>query len=142
MRMEQEPYMSPLLRPALRLRSLLIDYDFEFSEVLNALAATLWGFWLMLPMDSFGSTRSFAAMRDLADESIWGAGICAVGLVELIGLITERWQWRRRSALLLCGLWAFVAVMLARANFAGTGTVIYPLLSLSALWAFLRMRFR
>lgn len=139
--MHQRQDQTSDIHPLQRLRALLVDYDFEFSELLNGLAATLWGFWLLLPWDSFGRTSSFAAMRELAPEWLWGATICGLGIIQIAGLIAGWWRWRRRSALILCGVWAFIAVMLAQANISGTGTVIYPLFSLSAMWAYLRMRF-
>lgn len=130
------------IHPIQRLRALLVDYDFEFSELLNGLAATLWGLWLLLPWNTFGRTATFAAMRDTGvPEWLWGTVIFTLGIIQIAGLVAGWWRWRRRSALILCGVWAFIAVMFAQANISSTGTVIYPLFSLSAMWAYLRMRF-
>lgn len=124
-----------------RLVELLVYKDFEFAELFTGLAGLLWGLWLLNPAwNSFASTTSFRAMAQLANENVWGGGMALIGLIQLWSLIRDQFFWRRRASALLCMLWAFIAVMLVRANPAGTGTVIYPLLSLSAAWAHWRMR--
>ena len=139
--MQQLPTQSLSGHTLQRLRGLLLDYDFEFSELFGGAVAFLWGFWLLLPWSTFAASPSFAAMSELAPEWAWGLFICSLGTTQLVGLIANRWQWRRRSTLSMCLVWVFVSVMFMIANFPSTSSVVYPLIFLSQLWAYLRMRF-
>ena len=139
--MQQIPMQSVSIHPIQRLRGLLLDYDFEFSELFGGVVAFSWGFWLLLPWPTFAKSPTFAAMQELAPEWVWGLFICSLGATQLASLIASWWQWRRRSALGMCLVWVFISVMFWRANFSSTASVVYPFIALSQLWAYLRMRF-
>jgi len=139
--MHQAPIQSVSLRPLHRLRAILIDRDFEFSELFNGAMTAVCGAWFLLPFTTFGSTPTFAAMRDLAPEAVWGIAMVALGIVQLVGLIADWWRWRRWSAMASCGVWIFLSVLVVRSNPASPDAGMYFLLALSAAWAYLRMRF-
>lgn len=138
--MRIEPTQETLLE---RLQVLLWEKDFEFAELLGGLAGLLWGAWLLNPSwDAFEITPGFAAMAAIAPEPVWGSALLLIGALQLWALIRDRWPWRRRSAFLLFCAWMFITVMIGRANYRAAAVVVYPLLALSAAWAYIRMRFQ
>lgn len=138
--MMQEQSSSPLQQTATRLRALLLDYDFEFAELLTGLAALGWGAWLLAPWwDTFGSSPSFAVFAFLGPEWAWGLLVLCLGALQLYALVRDIPNWRKTLCLLAVINWAFIATVFAVANLAATGTVIYPLLAFSAGWARLRL---
>jgi hypothetical protein len=139
--MYQIPQQSFSQRVALRLHELMWDKHFEPAEALAGLAAALWGLILMLPGDTFATSRSFDAMATSGiAEWIWGAVAVAVGVAQVAGLIFDHWQTRRAAAMALTGLWMFIAAMTGIANVIGPVWAVYLLLSCSAGWAYCRMR--
>lgn len=139
--MHQMPTQSAVLSPLQRLRAILFNRDFEFSELLNGVMATALGAWLLLPFQTFTSTPTFGAMRDLAPEWLWGCGIVIIGLAQLVGLIADWWRWRRQVALASIFVWASLSTLVVFSNPASPDAAMYLVLSLSVGWAYLRLRF-
>jgi hypothetical protein len=141
MQQSQAPHLQQ--RMGAQLRFILIDSDFEFTELLGVLGALGWGGWLLNPVwNSFSTTPSFAAMAALAPEWAWGAAVMLIGLAEGYGLLADVPILRKVTALLLTFVWASVGAMIAYANIAATGVVVYPLLAVSSGWAYLRLMAR
>jgi hypothetical protein len=122
-----------------RLVWVLFRSDFDFSELLCGLAGALWGAFLLLPQDTFASTPTFNSMELLAPEWAWGLAIMSGGLWQLASMSMEHHRSRRISALGGALTWAFISVLFALANIASTAVIIYPLLCLSATWAYWRL---
>jgi hypothetical protein len=139
--LQQEQSAGRLMRPVLRLQALLVDYDFEFAELLTGVIAGLWGIWLMMPQwHTFASTPTFKALIDVGlPEWFWGGFIGTIGLIQLVGLLWNYYRIRRAATFAACLVWIFLSAMFISANIASTGTIIYPALSFTAAWAYWRM---
>ena len=136
MRQIQSVSMSPLQR----LRELLMEKDFEFTELFNGAIAFSWGLWLVAPWSTFDSSPTFIEMQKLAPEWIWGIIVFLFGTIQLISLILNWWQCRRKSTLIMSLTWVYISYLFITANSSSTTTIIYPFLASSQVWAYLRMR--
>ena len=139
MDMRQVPEQRMALKLTERLDEILWRKDFEFCEVVSGLAALGWGIWLAFPWDTFSSTASFRVMDALMPEPLWAAVMLWIGITQLGALYLDHRKPRRWSALGAVAAWAFIAVMLGSANWRGTGVIVYPVLTLCAAWAYLRL---
>jgi hypothetical protein len=124
-----------------RLRHILLSSDFIFTELLNGTALFFWGLWLAIPYWAiFSTTPTFAALRRLPlPEDIQGIIIMIVGLCVILGLLLDVHQIRKASTFTAMVVWAFLSAMFINANWQSTATVIYPLMTLSAIWAYWRI---
>ena len=124
-----------------RLYDLMWRRDFEFAEAFTGVIAFAWGLVLMLPYATFDTAVSYHAMAQSGlPEWAWGAAIALPGLSQVIGLLLDWWNVRRRSALALVFVWAFIATMVGIANPISTTVPLYIGLALAAGWAYWRMR--
>lgn len=110
---------------------LLFETKTSRSEFGLGLLAFNWGFWLLLPADTFGSSHTFSAMAQMAPEWVWGTGFLLVGVLQMhFGTQYIRgggayWNTRYRISVAATAVWTFTMMMFARANFWTTATVIY-----------------
>lgn len=132
----QSDSMSPLQR----LHELLMEKDFEFTELFNGAIAFSWGLWLIAPWSTFESSPAFIEMQKLAPEWIWGIIVSLFGGIQLTSLILNWWQCRRKSTLIMFISWVYISYLFITSNILSTTTIIYPFLAFSQVWAYLRMR--
>jgi hypothetical protein len=136
--METEPGL--VQRVVQRLTRLLRDADFEFTEFKNALLAILYGAWLLNPAThTFASSHSYGAMARLAPEEMWGALICALGLLQMLGFVGERRRMRTVTSGVGVFAWASITTALWLANPASANVVVYGLFTLSSAWSLWRL---
>lgn len=142
MYMIQEPRQQQQLhvRFVLWLKTLFFDKDFEFTEIQNVTIKLLWGMWLLSPWwNTFANSVSFRAMSELANENVWGAGVVLIAVLHLAGLVFNIHFMRKYAIFAGFLFWLFVSIMLVRTNPSGTGTIIYPILTISTMWVYLRV---
>ena len=140
MEQRQEPQFAWYMRFILWFVALLRDTDFDFTEIQNITAKFLWGFWLLNPIwHTFANARGYAVMAQIAPEEYWGSAIMIIALLHMYALRTG--NHRLRSISTLCGFmfWLLVSIMLVSANPSGTGAVVYPILTVSSLWVYVRV---
>ena len=102
----------------------------------------LWGVFLILPLDTFGTTHAWDAVREVGlEEWQMGALVALVGLWKMISVVSGRYSWRRVAAMSSALTWGCIGTILIRANAAGTGTVIYPMLVVATGLDFIWLRF-
>lgn len=77
-------------------------------EFILAIQAILFGAWLLLPYETFGVSSTYAVMRSIAPEWLWGAVIFGVGAIQFFGLFTKRIGIRRVLGFLDLFLWTAV----------------------------------
>lgn len=140
--MYQEQTQEPRLGQRLiaRLRFIICDTDFEFSEFLSCLTAVLVGAWLLNPAwDTFGASPSYSLMAYVAPEWAWGLALLAVGVVQAYAIAVGRSFWRKTALLAEAFVWAVSGIMFAMSNPSSTGTVIHFVLAAPAGWAYWRL---
>lgn len=142
MRFDQEPVheLSLGIQFAQRLREIVLDYDFEFAELLCGTASMLWGLWVWLPWwDVYKSAVTFHILAQLADEWIVGVVALVVGVGQLLALLADARFWRKQLSFLSFLGWSFIAVLFLLASYRSPDGLIYGCLALSAAWGFLRI---
>src|SRR4051794_8161211 len=104
-------------------KELMYTFAPEPIEVLLGTMATLWGFWLVLPFDTFASSPAFGVMAQLAPEMLWGGVILTIGLMQLFMVVVRRiiperpcYSERRLLVSLSATVWIFIAVMFIQVN--------------------------
>lgn len=99
----------------------------QVKPIEAAIVASLlwWSFILAVPINTFDSAKAYSAMSNVAGEEVWSVVFFILAIVNLYGMISERFQVRMLGLILSCGLWAFVATMFAISDIATTGTGIY-----------------
>lgn len=114
---------------------------FEFSELGSGTAGVLVGAWLLVPSwATFASSHTYDAMALLAPEWTWGAGILALGVVQVAGVLAkEPRRLRLGAALGATALWAFVLAMFLMSNPASLSNVWAILFFVFNVRAFLRL---
>jgi hypothetical protein len=135
-----EPEQGIVQRALQRLKRLLQDADFEFTEFKNALLAILYGAWLLNPTwHTFASSHSYDAMAWLAPEEVWGTLICVLGLLQMLGFVGERRRMRQRASGVGVFVWASITTALWLANPASTAVPVYGLFTFSSAWSLWRL---
>lgn len=140
--MRQESRLLQIFRMIFqRLQMILLASDFVFTELITGVSLFLWGLWLAIPYwDTFKTTPTFLALQQLPiPEDIQGLIIMTVGLTVLVALLIEYNTLRIRATFAAMLIWLFLSAMFIGANVRSTATITYPILALSAAWAYLRL---
>jgi hypothetical protein len=144
MNMEQIPEPAMVSRLVDRLDVLLNRKDFEFCELISGALMFAWGLWLLMPWATFASSRSFDGMALLGTfgghlpvnpEITWGLMLAWIGGTEIGALLLDQRRVRFASAVGAGMAWTFMSVTFAISNWQGTGVIVYPGLTLVAMWA-------
>lgn len=135
-----EPEPSLAIQLAQRLRALVLEYDFEFAELLGAFAALCWGFWVLSPWwSAYTVDPAFSILARLIPEWVVGMVFVTIGTVQLIALVSDFRHARKHGAFVAAFLWLSLTSLLCMANYQAPAWVLYGCLALTEAWAFLRI---
>ena len=143
MNMEQRQHgiLGYLLSLIQQLRSIIISSDFVFTELYSGVTVLLWGLWVANPY--YNTYATSILFQDLANlpvpEDTQGIIVAIIGLLQLIGLFFGNIRIRKITSFSIVLVWLFLSIMFVRANPASTATVIYPMLTIAAIWAYWRI---
>lgn len=90
----------------------------ELEETFGALWAFCFGFWLLLPFDTFGNTRAFRVLDAISIEALWGLAAVAFALWRLDAITMKRQCARHCLTLFGVTLWSSLAVLFLIGNIA------------------------
>ena len=85
-----------------------VKADPSYIEAFSGLMAWAWGILLLLPFDTFSATPSYAAMKWLAPEWLWGTIFCCIGALHSLALCAGFNRLRPLVCMVAAFLWAFV----------------------------------
>lgn len=143
MNMEQEPtgIMGYFIKLIHQLRSIITNSDFVFTELYSGVTVLLWGLWVANPYyNTYNTSYLFQGLARLPLlEDVQGLLVALLGLAQLLVLFFGSMHVRKVASFSIVLLWLFISVMFVRANPASTATVIYPMLTLAAIWAYWRI---
>lgn len=108
-------------------------------DVWLALYALVYGLWLLLPIDTFGSAPVFAGLKQIAPEPVWGLIIAGSGAAKMAALRWGNTLARRAILFWLFILWMFLAASVALANAGSTAVPTYVLMAGGAGYCYVRM---
>lgn len=118
--------------------AILREHDTEPIELLGGATKAMMGVWLLLPMESFASSRSFSALVVLP-EWAWGSFLLLVGVCHLVALHDGNRAWRRRAAFVGFLVWCSFGIVFVWNNPPAIGWVMFMAAGLAQLWANLRL---
>lgn len=119
-------------------RRILAEHDTEPAELSGGLLKVGIGFWLLLPMDTFGSSPTFAALSILP-EPVWGVVLIALGTFHLSALRSGASAARRHAATIGYLVWFSFAVVFVATSPPAIGWVAFLVAGLAQLWCSLRL---
>ena len=102
---------------------------FRVIEVALVAALFWWGFILIIPIDTFGSSSVYNSMAEIAGEEVWAFVFIVVAAANLYSLIMKRFFINVVSSIISTGLWFYIATTFAINDVATTGTGIYYILA-------------
>lgn len=127
------------MTPSKRILSIFNLLNIEPLELFLAITTTLWGFFLLLPFNTFSTSGSFNILGSIAPEFGWGMFVFIGGLLHVISISRNDIYWRRDLNMILYLVWLFFAINFIQANPYGTGTIIYPMIFIGKAWVYLRI---
>jgi hypothetical protein len=113
-----------LLKRVLKWIAKVLDH-IKAIELSLIAAALWWSFILAMPIETFSTSVAYKAMAGIASEEVWSGIFLTVALLNIYGLIVEKYLIRTISLVISSGLWVFVSAMFAMSSLATTGTGIY-----------------
>jgi hypothetical protein len=105
---------------------------YRIFEIVVAMEAILWGLWIGNPhWDAFSTSSAYTWMEHLAPEWLWGYGIMALGVVQLIAVLWLR-SIKLRTLMALLGIftWMMVVVAFGLGNWQSTAVVVYSVFAI------------
>ncbi len=121
-----------------RAKQLLFGTHTDFFELFNSLLLIAWGGWLLLPFNSFASSKAFAVLATYTDEATFGIIPVLIGLYILYTLIMLRIARRRYGILAASAFWIFISIIIGSSNIASTGVPVYALIAIFSAISYLR----
>ena len=125
-----------------RLRRLWFS-DTAPVEIVSALSALFWGVSLAIPGDTFAFRASYyKPMADLAPEWAWAVGFLALGMLQLVGVLSQATCGRACRWLMGClavMAWVAISCTVSMRWPPSAGSMPHLVLALAALWAFVRL---
>lgn len=105
------------------------------AELISAgILAGVWGVWLLLPFNTFGSSPTYRPMAAVGPEHVWALVMLLVALIQSWAVVVEDRRLRFVGALLSAAAHAFIAAMFGLGNPPGIGMPTYVILALANLW--------
>lgn len=110
---------------------LIVD-QIKAVEVAIVSALLWWAFILSVPvLDTFESAKAYQAMANIASEGVWAGIFFVIAVINLYGMIFEKYRIRQGGLIISTGLWLFIAAMFAISDMATTDTGIYFIVACS-----------
>lgn len=103
-------------------------------EVYLAMAAMVWGIWVLLPFETFDPRIGAYTVLRLAPEWAWGVVFSAHGLGHWVSITRKDPMACYRAALSGSVLWGIVLISFVIAAPLTTASPVYGLFVLASLW--------
>lgn len=121
-----------------RFYHILRRYPLDPIELVGAAQCTLYGLFLLSPLQTFASSKGFRAVAEFMNEDTAGALFLTIGIVWFSGLLLEYRPTRIGASLLSTFLFVYWAVMLGKGNIDGGGWLTYGMFAAISVWSFWR----
>lgn len=118
---------------------ILAEHDTEPAEFRGALLKLLMGFWLVLPLDSFQSSRTFATLSFMP-EFVWGWLFLILGALKLYYLRQGSWKSRGTMAFIGFLVWFSLGLVFVSTNPPALGWIMFMLAAAEQGWCCIRLR--
>jgi hypothetical protein len=118
--------------------AILLEHDVEPAELSGGLMKLFIGIWLLLPLDTFDSSPTFAALA-IMPEWLWGVALVTLGSAHLAALHTGHQDRRRNAATVGYLVWFSFAVVFVTTNPPAIGWIAFMMAGLAQLWVSVRL---
>jgi len=122
----------------------ILRLDTRPTELFIGTTAAVWGFFVVLPFDTFNSVSlAYQSMQALAPEGVWGLMMCVLGAAQVICLQRSAYpwlaRWHRTISLALVFMLALIASCFWISIPLSTGGIIYSMIALPQAWVTIRI---
>jgi len=114
-------------------------YDTEPLELWLDIAMGLWGFWLLLPYDTFSTSHSYDGIAYFMSEPAFGALMLIVSLAQFWSIAKENYLVRRYALLAHATIALFIVLAVAAVNFASTGIAAFIAFATGAMFCYIKV---
>lgn len=80
-------------------------------EVFLTSLSLWWGLALLLPVDTFGTSESYQAMSNIANEGFWSFIMFCLTMIHIFGMSFNNKQIKQIGLLIATCVWIFVGTM-------------------------------
>jgi hypothetical protein len=124
-----------------RLWHIIRDFDHEYTEFFLGTVKTFTGIWLLMPWDTFGSSRGTQYFTSLSPEVLWGLIFLLIGAPQFF-LVLHGNNYKQRAWLSFAGMimWILFTVLSLFGNWRGLGFIWTSLLAVSNIGIYLRLK--
>ena len=97
-------------------------------ELVCAIEAILWGFWVGNTIwDVSATSRTWSIMTKIAPEWLIGLIVFVLGLLQLISIIFNYYTFRQWLSIIAIFIWTTVSLAFIFSDYRATATAIYPI---------------
>lgn len=114
-------------------------FDTEPLELWLDLAMGLWGFWLLLPYDTFSTSHSYDGIAYFMLESVFGLLMVCVAICQAYAVAKDNLAIRRYALLTHATIALFIALAVAAVNFASTGIAAFIAFFVGAMFSYIKV---
>jgi hypothetical protein len=113
----------------------------EIGELVSALLAMAWGFWMLLPWSTFSAApRVYVTLQWLCNsEVVWGLFYLLVGIAQLVSVIRGNIKPRMILSFIAALSWLLLALCFAFGAIETPGLPIFGLHALAAARVYLKL---
>lgn len=115
----------------------LLQSDVEWAEIVSILGALIWGIVLMLPFDTFSTSKTYNLISFLP-EWLWSVAFLTFFVCQSGAILYANIVWRVRMVIVGAIVWATICSMAVGANPVSTA-YFYLIPTLGCVWAFARL---
>ncbi len=121
-----------------RIKQLIFGTHTDFFELFNSIVLMAWGGWLILPFETFKTTKAFTVLDTYTNELAFGFIPLLIGLYILYTLLAIGTSRRRYGILAAAAFWIFISIIIGASNITSTGVPIYGLIAIFSAISYLR----
>jgi uncharacterized membrane protein HdeD (DUF308 family) len=118
--------------------AILAEHDTEPVELIGGGTKVAMGVWLLLPLQSFSSSPTFAALAILP-EWVWGLFLLCVGIFHLAALHNGHRGWRKWAAVVGFLVWFSFGTVFVWTNPPAIGWIMFLAIAAAQMWASIRL---
>ena len=107
--------------------------ELRAGSTLLGVLTMIWGFWLLLPFDTFSSSPNYLGLSYIGTETIVGATVFLLGIIH-VWLFNQTYNKRIRllSSFIHLILWLFISFTFLFSSAVSTAIPVYFYISLIA----------
>lgn len=111
-------------------------------ESITAVQSMLFGLWLILPFDTFGSGSVFDIMRQIAPETTWGVLMMILGVAQLYVVHVKKVLYRIWVTRIMLPIWVIIDLSFLLSRTASSASVTYFVFVMCSVWSLISLALR